>query len=699
MRSSGLLCLVFLLPMIFSIYGCVGPFKQQDKSTPVAKDAPKPSTPSKVSKKPEKWEWQITEEEAAEETGQPTESTFPLELNAPEVILPTREGEKLDVSLVFNAADVREVSKVLLGDLLRVNYVIDETAGGKLTFRMVGQFYKEEILNIFQTILNVDGLALVQENGMIQVTRLEKAKMELGHLSFGKKVEKGGVNLTTQVVPLSYITPQDLMPTLRAFMTPAGLAMAPNNSHAIVVVDTESNMTRLVAIINTFDTPFFAGKAVKFYDIKYVNVSNLAKDLKSLTKSLGGSQRGLAAKLGFIPLTDTNKLLVTVTDPEILPTVDFWINNMDVKSSGQAQLYIYKLQHKKAESMAAVLNELFEEGGPARVTGAESTEISAMGAQSSQVGPVKVIPDAESNALAIKAFPQDYQNIRRIIEVMDATPKQVLIEVLIAEVTLNDDLAYGVEYFFRNNGLLRDGVSVGLGPTIPSPLKTEFPRGTRAFFLHSDLDVLVTLLDTTTHIELLSTPRILVRHEQTATIQVGQEEPILTQRIQEPSPSQPGEFVTSNTVVYKNIGVILSVTPRIGENNMITLDVSQEVTSVIKAASAGLDTPAFTARKASTSLVVENGRTIIIGGIIENKKEKVVKRVPVLHRIPLLGNLFQSREVITRKTELLLILTPTIVSNPEEADKVTKDFENKLKAIEKLRSGKTKSLVEKVLLP
>lgn len=652
-----------------------------------------------------------------------------MEFKRPEVALPPPTGEKMDVSITFQSADIAEVMKVLLGELLDVNYVIDRKVGGEFTFRMVGQFYKEEMMNIIQAVLNVHGLAMVKRNGLIEVVILEEAKMEPGPLFTGKRIESKGADIITQVVPLTYITPQNLIPAIKSFMTPAGIAMAPNDARAVVLVDKASNMERLVAMIGTFDVPFFAGRAVKFYDVKNVNVSNMAKDLDSLANSLGAPPKGPGgSQIGFVPLADSNKLLVAVADPEMLPTIDFWVRNMDTKAPAEAQLYIYKLQHKKAAAMASILNDLFgkESAGRAPIPTEAGTagppapiepgapmppEAGAPAAPTatpsiSPAGPVKVIADADSNSLVIKALPQDYQNIRRIIEVMDATPKQVLIEVLIAEVTLDDQLAYGVEYFLRNtpNGRLREAVGMslqsatspigpggaGMGVFPPlTPANITFAEGTRFLLHRNDLDIILNFLDRTTHVEVLSVPRILVRHEQKATIQVGQEEPILTQQVQIPSPATPGASVTQNTVQYKSIGVILTVTPRIGENNMVTLDVSQEVSSIQSEITRGIDSPRFTTRKANTSLVVENGRTIVLGGIIESRSNKIIRRVPLVSRVPLLGNLFKSQDTKKTKTELLLILTPYIISNPEEADKVTQDFEKKLKAIESLRSRKT----------
>jgi general secretion pathway protein D len=698
--TEGVLIFILFL-LIVPVYGCTEKEKREDKPTPVAQGPSKPATPEKA----EKWEWQITEEKAAV-GGRPrtTEATIPVDLSPPVVELRAPVGEEMDVSMTFHSADIATVLEVLLGELLDVNYIIGEEVGGKLTFRMVGKFYKEEMLNIIQGVLNVNNLAMVQRDGLIEVVLLGEAKLEASPLTMGKTIRAKGANLVTQVVPLHYTVPQAILPTIRAFLTPSGIAMSPSDSHVVVIVDKASNVSRLVAMTDSFDIPFFGGKAVKFYDVTNVNVANLAKDLEALAVNLGAPPKGPQAQVGFIPLEDSNKLLVAVADPEMLATVDFWVKQMDVESPGGAQIYIYKLQHKKAESMANIISELFtgSAGTSSKVTRPDEPVQTGpsipqvLKSAASQAGPVTVIADAESNSLVMRALPKDYQNIRRIIEIMDATPKQVLIEVLIAEVTLTDALEFGVEYFLQEHqyGIASSLLPAGIPPLDPVAIPEIIPSvgstgGTKGIFIspkNPDLTAIVTLLDTTTDVEVLSTPRILVRHEQKAVIQVGQEEPILTQELQEADPAQAGEFITSNTVEYKDIGIILTVTPRIGENRMITLDVTQEVTSIQSEVTQGIDSPRFTTRKATTSLVVEDGRTIIIAGIIESRYDNIVKKIPVISRIPVLGHLFKSENRTKKKTELMLVLTPRVVNNSDDADRLTQEFERKLEAIEKLRS-------------
>lgn len=717
-KSMGL----YILLVICLILGCIQPVKAADMP-PAVREGPEqegqvtqgetaePVSPQAKTKKPPKWEWQVSEEKTEEEVlrekelkAVPKEFTFPKKTEKAEVAPPVpSEEEKVEVSINFQSADIKEVLQLLFGDLLNVNYTVDKKVTGAITLRAAGKFRQSELLQIIQTALNVNGFAHVKKGQVLEVLPIQEARQEQGVVDVGKRVLTSTEDIVTQIVPCEHIAPQDIIPTLRTFMTVAGFVIAPNDTHALVISDKASNMERLLTVLGTFDVPFFAGKALKFYNIRHANAQNLAKDLDALAQSLGAVTKGRKGQLSFIPFQDTNKLLVATNTPELFSTVDLWIENIDVAIAEKAmQLYVYKLQHQKAETVAAALNEIYSEQvgaelrkGPTPAAVPTQVEVTGggvllQGRTAATRGPMKIIAEPATNSIIIKAPPADYQDIRRVIEILDTTPQQVLIEVLIAEVTLTDALAYGVEHFFRQNfgsGLISlEPSSVISAAAVPNPLS----GGTRVFRLRKDITTIFNLLDTTTQVEVLSTPHILVQDEEAATIQVGASEPILAQQISVPiagtTPTTTGgTFATQNQVQYRDIGVILTVKPRIGENRMVTIQVTQEVTNLAQEVTRGINSPRFTTRKAETFLTVEDEHTIVIGGIIETRLENTIRRVPVLNRVPLLGKLFKSEDKTKRKTELLVLLTPRIVSTSDEIDLATKNFEEKLKLIESLR--------------
>lgn len=621
-----------------------------------------------------KWEWEISPEMKIDEgeRSKPIQSEFnyPLKSVETESVSSKVPGEKkIDITFNFQNADIKEVLKVILGDIMKLNYTLDKRVAGVITLRAEGNFYYKELLDILQATLNINGFAVVDDGSIFQVLPIQEARSEARLVSPDNSVRSGGRDVITQIVPLKHVAPQVIIPTLRGLLTKAGFVIAPNDTHAIILSDNVTNMDRLLTVIETFDVPFFAGQALRFYEIKNADPLTLAKDLEQVVQTLGASTKGPKLDIAFIPFQDTNKILVATSMPELLDSVDSWIANIDVPlGENKPKMYIYKMQHEQAETTVPILTELFKEKITPPVKGIKvGTE------------PMKIIADKSTNSVIVKAMPADYQSIKTIVGTLDATPQQVLIEAIIAEVTLKDDLDKGVEYFFRQKGGTDEGAKLSLLPTgVVSGATDALAGGFRAFTLNRDIDAIFNLIASEGETEILSTPHILVRDEQKASIQVGSSEPIRT------GSTTGSGGVTTDQVQYRDIGKIITVTPRIGENRMVTLEITQEI-SEVATASAVPNTPAFTIRKTETSLVIESGHPIYLGGIIDIKNEIIIKKVPLLGDIPFVGNIFKSTESSKSKTELMILITPHIINTSTEADIITKEFKDNLKQIAKMQ--------------
>jgi general secretion pathway protein D len=639
---------------------------------------PKKEEPAKLEEIEEdiirKWEWEISPDskETMNEEPEPVQSEFvyPLEkMDTESISTKVPQGKKTEIIFNFQNADIKEVLKVILGDIMGLNYTMDKRVTGVITLRTEGEFYNNELLDIVQATLNINGFAIVKSENIFKILPIQEARTESIIVPLDTSVKAGG-EVITQIVPLKHVAPQVIIPTLRGLLTKAGFVIAPNDTHAIIISDKVTNMGKLLTIIRTFDVPFFAGKALKFYDIKYADPDSLAKDLEKIVQTLGASTKAPKLDMAFIPFEDINKMLVASSVPEMMESVDAWISNIDVHIyENVPKMYIYKMQHEQAESTVPILTELFKEKITPTDKGAKAVE-----------EPMKIIADKNTNAIIVKALPADYQVIKSIIETLDATPKQVLIEAIIAEVTLGDAMANGVEYFFRKRGRASEGGSISLLPAgITAGSAPLSGSGSKFFSFNRDLDVFISSIAGETELEILSSPHILVRDEQTASIQVGASEPIR-------SGSTTGSGgVTTAQIQYRDTGTILTVTPRIGENGMITLDIKQEVSDAVPTEDSDIDSPTFTTRVTETSLVVKSGHVIYLGGIINIKNELVVKKVPLLGDIPFLGNAFKSRQSTKTKTELMVLITPHITSTASEADTMTREFKGKLKNVAKMR--------------
>ncbi|MEW6657724.1 MAG: type II secretion system secretin GspD [Thermodesulfobacteriota bacterium] len=318
---------------------------------------------------------------------------------------------------------------------------------------------------------------------------------------------------------------------------------------------------------------------------------------------------------------------------------------------------------------------------------------------------VRIIPDEENNLLVIVAPPHEWRIISRLLKSLDIMPRQVLNEVLVAEVRLSDELAFGIEFLLGATAqapststgtsstsgttgvLVASGTSSSStapttlqGVAVSSPASATFAAASGFTFVATDtlnkLKGLINLLASQGRVDILASPHIMAANNQEATIMIGEEVPTLTSQ-SVPLVSQTTSFQTS-TVQYRNTGIILSVKPQINANGMVTLEIAQEVSSAVTTSTGVSGTPTFTVRQAKTSLITGDNQTVVLGGLIREDKTTSQAGIPGLRKMPLLGSLFGSEKVSKQKTELLVLITPHIVTTLEEGAKITHDMKEKV---------------------
>jgi general secretion pathway protein D len=269
------------------------------------------------------------------------------------------------------------------------------------------------------------------------------------------------------------------------------------------------------------------------------------------------------------------------------------------------------------------------------------------------------------------ATSEDYKRIRRVIESLDVVPNQVLIEATIAEVTLNDDMQFGVRWYFQN---AKSASSATFTNDLGGAVSSVFPGFSYALKAAS-AQATLNALNAVTTVNVISSPSLMVLDNKTASLQVGDEVPVTTQSAV--SVLTPGAPVV-NSVSYMNTGVILSITPRINDSGRVLLDIEQEVSSVEQTTSSGIDSPTIQQRKIKTSVVLNDSEALTLGGLIQNQKTTTKTQVPLLGDIPLLGSAFRNKDDKIGKTELIIIITPRVVRNLNEAQEVTDEYRRKL---------------------
>ncbi|MNX39342.1 Type II secretion system protein D precursor [compost metagenome] len=284
---------------------------------------------------------------------------------------------------------------------------------------------------------------------------------------------------------------------------------------------------------------------------------------------------------------------------------------------------------------------------------------------------LRLTADPRTNTLILLANDAEYRNVVDIVRQLDAPPPQVLIEATIAEVTLNDRLRYGVQWFFDDGGL-----TGGFGSGANDDAASSFP-GFSLRYMNMDVRAVLNALSTVTDVQLLSTPRILVLSNESAQLQVGDQVPIITQT----ATGLNNDSRVVNSVQYRDTGVVLSVTPRVSESGRMFIQVEQEVSEVSGTTSSDIDSPTIQQRRLSTRIQVDNGQLVVMGGLLRSSRSLGDTGVPYLSRIPALGALFRSREDTQRQTELVMFLRPTVIRARQDIDAVTGEMLGRLQAL------------------
>jgi general secretion pathway protein D len=468
--------------------------------------------------------------------------------------------------------------------------------------------------------------------------------------------------------------------------------------------------------------------------LSFTDAADIVKDLDGIFKTSGifnwpGTD---GTKVYFFPVTRANAVLVATANEKLMQSAEQWIRTLDAepKNGLEAFVHIYPVLNGNAPHLADLLRQIFGgtgnsgsssrsgvgAGGSQAATGAGNplgaggaapgnsqtapttvvtrgnvpSQSSSSGSVPGLGGSVQIIADEITNTIVVRSTSQDYKQIKKVLERLDTTAKQVLIQVMVAEVALNDTLQYGVEWWL-NDALKYNGQTwaskVGLGGLVKPAEAAGIVSGTGGGLTYSVLNTtgqiigLLNLLGQDTNVNVLSTPHVMASDGKLARIEVGDEVAVVTQTSS--TPNALGGASISNSVTYRPTGIILEVTPVISASGKVSLTVSQEVSNVqpIGSTVGGVTYPNFSKRKVSTEVIVEDGKPLLIAGLIRDSGNNNVAGIPGLKDLPVLGALFGSTKKIRDKTELIMSITSFIVNDKADGERITSQFQSALKEL------------------
>ncbi|MEW8693175.1 MAG: type II secretion system secretin GspD, partial [Candidatus Thiodiazotropha endolucinida] len=632
----------------------------------------------------------------------------------------TAQPARGDITLNFEGVDLREVVKVIFEEILRENYLIDDKVQGQVTIHTTYPVSTDAVLPILENILQMNGAVIVRNGALYKILPAAEMKGMALKPSVGQGNARVRAGQGVQIVPLKYITAVEMKKVLESFASSAEQIRVDKGRNLLILTGSFQQINNLLQTIEMFDVDWLSGMSFALLPLKATDAKTITEELKHLVGDGDGSP--LAGMIKLIPIDRLNAVMVISQQPRYIKDVRRLISQFDQGSdkSPDRRLYVYHLKNGKAENIAAILQNIFgnqvstpaSSGGlsssdpllrsnvrsptstgidlnnsnadsqaaltkdqpAAAATAVASTGIAGPEPRAGSSDTVTIIADPDNNAILVMASPKDYQKIKTTISRLDVAPKQVLIEATIAEVKLSDNLSYGVRWFFKGStgggrpyngslGNLPDSFSGGNG----------FALG--LFNSANDLRVFFDILESESTVKFLSAPQIMVVDNQTASFRVGDQIPIVTRASQ--STSDPDAPLVSE-IQFRDTGTLLQVTPRINEGGMVTLEVSQEVSTPGSApAVGGGGNVSIAQRTIESTVIVHDGQTVVLGGLIREDTSGGKVGIPGLMHIPLLGNLFGSTTKDISRTELIVTLTPKVVRNPQEAYDISQELREK----------------------
>jgi general secretion pathway protein D len=536
------------------------------------------------------------------------------------------------------------------------------------------------------------------------------------------------------VIPVQYVSGATLVKLMEGFASKPGAIRTDPSGKLLLVLGTGSERQTAVDTVRGFDVDWLRGQSVGIYPVSNSAPATMVSELEKIMDS---GESGLGHNLvKFQAIERQNSILVVASKPELLRTASLWISRLDKSAVASTGVKVYRVKYGDARQMAALLSNMFTGSGGAglesptneiapgsgttslstvdKLTGGAKQDTSTANAQpggegqgaqgaaasistAGTLGPlggegsggsggnaplpgVRITADVANNSVLVYANEDEYRIIERALNQLDRPKLQVAIDVTIAEVTLNHDLSYGVQFFLTNNN--HGSVSFTTGTTLPIITPNLPGFNFIAGNVGANPHIILSALSQYTDVKILSNPSLVVVDNQPATLEVGQQVPISTGSATVLSANN----AVVNTIDYKNTGIILHIQPRVSSNGTVLLDIEQEISAVVNnnvsgatsATSTNL-TPTITVRRVKSQLSVVNGQTVLLAGLIQETQNIVHSGLPILDQIPVLGKAFGANDNSIDRDELILFIRPQIIQNGADASVVAEELRSKMR--------------------
>jgi general secretion pathway protein D len=635
-----------------------------------------------------------------------TDRFVPETITQHRAVTPTGTGT---YSLNFDDADLGEVAKVILSDILGQNYVLSPKVAGKVTLQTTEALTKEELIPTLEMVLRMNNAALVKDSRIYHIEPVAEAL-------FVSNTTSSKIGYQTRVIPVRNVAVQEVADIIKPLVQEKTILNINESRNILVASGTADEIARVVDLVSTFDIDLLKGRSFGLFSLAHVDPETVIKELEGIFQHK--SKDDESSFFQFMPIQRLNAVLAVTHQGRYLKDIESWVLRLDRanSSSGGGGVNVYKVQHANAEELANTLNEIFtsaqnksssakvtpgqtaasitnksptdtptpETSAPKKSTANTNSSAATGTAKVSSVDNVKIIADKANNAVVVVATAQEYAVIRPIIEQLDIVPLQVLIDATIASVNLTDDLKYGIAWYLnKGSSAISNGLSgTQLGNIAYSATSAYATGGLSAVYNSGAVNAVLSAQADKGNLNVISSPSLMVLNNQKAKINVGDQVPIQTSTSSLPVASGSSPTIAlGSSIQYKDTGVTLEVTPRVNANGMVIMDIKQ-VFSVPVLTTTGVSTsPTIQKKEIESSIAVNDGETIVLGGLIDDTNNASKSGIPLLYDLPWIGSIFGNTTYKRTKNELVILITPRVVKSKQDSRLISDEFKRKLTGI------------------
>ncbi|MGB3317047.1 MAG: type II secretion system secretin GspD, partial [Albidovulum sp.] len=563
-----------------------------------------------------------------------------------------------EITLNLIDVPIEQAAKAVLGDALKKNYAIKPDVSGAVTLQTTRPLSEKALIETFQTILELNGATLDVSGDLFTIVPLGGSARRVSPIS-----EANGVGNRIVAVPLQYIGTAEMLRLLEPIAGSTVKLDAIPQRNIILISGTRDEINAAIDAVNLFDVDVLKGKSVGLFRLKAAEPEAVAEELNLIFET--GDGGSLQNVLTFVPSKRLGAIIVITSRSSYLPEAEKWVRDLDRTAGGaRRRPVVYSLQNRGASELEPILTAMIQDVASEETGTVEGTP--------------RVVADDARNSVIVWGNDSEQDSFSRLIQSLDSAPVQVLLEATIAEVTLTDELKFGLRWFFENGnfgGTFSDASNGSVGSTFP---------GLSFVFQGSSSAVALNALSSVTNVNVVSSPSLLVLDNQEARLQIGDQVPIATQQVKD---TGDANAPVVNTISFRDTGIILTVKPRVSKSGQVILDIEQEASTVSDTTTSGIDSPTISQRKIKTSVAVTDGQTIALGGLIEENRNRTNSKVPGAGDVPVIGALFRNRKDTIGKTELLVLISPRVIRNGQEASAITTELRSRISGANGLVSG------------